>query len=193
MILGQPAKTIIAAMKTMLVHCLRIVLSVFCFAFIVGCSKLSDPTSEELIKTDPPLFLGKAMRDFTTPTVLYDLEGECDPKSFGIEYSYDDVVWTTLPGGCKNSHFKIHVLVNSRKQVYARAKTKFGFTSSAIASIRFLLPPTSPAYSVVTSGNAINEGDLGVQSSMGISMTSAPMASASMKLDSDVTGIVYGK
>ena len=160
---------------------------------MLGCSATPDPSTEELIKTSVPTFSNSTERNFTTGTPQFTLDGECDPISFGLEYSYDQSNWTQISGGCKNSKFSIQVVVNTLKKVYVRAKTKMGYTASAIASIRLVLPPASAAYAVVTSGNAVTEGARGAQNSMGLSMTGVPMVGASKKLNTDVTGIVYGQ
>ena len=159
---------------------------------LVGCIQSSDPTSEELIKLSPPTFGGSSNQFFTTASAKYVLFGECDPRSYGIEYSFDQTNWTAIPSGCQDGQFDISLVISTQKIIYARAKTKKGYTDSAKATIRLALPPTSPSFQIVTAGSALNSDSLGIPFTMSNTMTGKPTASTHFQLQSQITGMVYG-
>jgi hypothetical protein len=163
------------------------------FVYLVSaCVPSGKPTSEELIKTRPPTFMGASTASFTTGTPAYNLIGECDPISYGIEYSYNRITWTNHVPGCVGSAFNIPVITNGLRRIYVRSKTKLGFTDSAIATLRLILPPTSPAFQVVSAGNGANEGDGNTTFTMGI-MDGIPTSTVTEKLDTNITGVVYAQ
>ncbi len=160
-------------------------------AFSAGCSKSGSPSIGELVVTRPPTFGGLLDHNYVTPVTTFSLAGECDPISYGLQYSYNNSSWTDIPGGCPaNGHFTLNFLVTPRKDVWARAVTKNGTSSSAHANVRLLLPPTSPAFSVAQSAGAEEDGN-GNQSVMGINFDNKPMSSVFNKLYTDIVGIVY--
>jgi len=161
------------------------------FVYILSACTSSAPTSEELIKTRQPTFLGLPTGSFTTGTPAYNLDGECDPISYGIEWSYNRVVWNTHAPGCVAGTFSIPVIIPGLRTVYVRSRTKLGFTAPAIASIRFVLPPTAPVFQMVSSGNAATEGDGNVTFTMGVHEGKST-STVTENLDSNITGIVYG-
>lgn len=158
---------------------------------LAACTS-SAPTSEELIKTRPPTFLGASFADFTTGTPAYNLSGECDPISYGIEWSYNNVVWTTHVPGCVASAFTIPVISNGWRNVYVRSRTKLGYTAAGRARIRLILPPTSPIFQMVSAGNGANEGDGNATFTMGVH-EGKPTSTVTENLDSNITGVVYAQ
>lgn len=160
---------------------------------LVACVEPPAGTSEELVKTDPPTFSGSTSQNFTTPTPQYVLIGNCDPRSYGIEYSHDETTWITVPGGCQNGQFSISLTVNAYKKVYARAQTKMGHTSAAYALVRLALPPTTASYQTVVAGSSVSVGELGIPFTMGHAFTGERLTGANFRLNSSLTGIVYGE
>jgi hypothetical protein len=157
---------------------------------LAACVPSSHPTSEELIKTRPPTFMGASTATFTTGTPSYILNGECDPISYGLEFSYNNLTWTTYAPGCVASAFSIPVTSPGLRKVYVRARTKLGFTPPGVATIRLILPPTSPAFQVVSAGHGGVEEDGTSTFTMGI-LDGIPTSTVNEKLDSNITGIVY--
>jgi hypothetical protein len=147
----------------------------------------------ELITTNPPTFLGKSTASFTTTTELFTLNGECDPKSKGLEWSQTGILWTTIAGGCTNGKFSFSLSIPHQKVISVRAVTEVSHTSSAVATITFVQPPTSPTLQVVTAGTQVDNGEAGVQFTMSEVTDGTPMVSATTQLDTHVTGIVYGQ
>lgn len=163
------------------------------FFLLVSCVEPPGTVTEELIKINPPSFSGSTSQNFTTPTPHYILWGDCDPRSYGIEYSYDQTTWITVPGGCQNGQFNLSLTVNAYKKIYARAKSKMGYTQAAYAMVRLALPPTTAAYQAVVAGSSVFEGDPGVPFTMGHAFTGERLSSAGFHLDSSLTGVVYGE
>ena len=162
------------------------------FVILTACAPSGGPQSEEIIKTRIPSFAGLNSTSFVTSTPAFVVSGECDPISYGLEYRYSNTeTWTTIPTGCVNGAFTFDIVVPKQVFVYVRARTKKGWTDSAIADIRLLLPPTSPTFQVVTAGSAIDEGSAGVQFTMGV-VTGERMVAGARNMDVNVTGIVYG-
>lgn len=155
-----------------------------------GCSP--SPSSEELIKTDIPTFDGSENYSATTPTTSFVLLGTCDKKSYGLEYSYDGVSWTLLANDCATGRFSMQLVVRSIVNVLVRAKTKMGHTAAAKATVRFVLPPTSPSFQIVSSGNAVDDTERKVQFTSSTVGEEGHLSSATMNLQTGVTGITYG-
>jgi hypothetical protein len=126
--------------------------------FATGCTQSPNGSVEELLKTAPPTFGGQLARLYTTPSTAFILTGECDPFSYAIEWSYGGSNWTEIAGGCPNRTFSINVLVNRQIYVHVRARTKTGYTPTAIATIRLILPPTSPYLKLVSTSRADDTG-----------------------------------
>jgi hypothetical protein len=157
-----------------------------------ACAPSGSPKSEEIIKTRAPSFSGLNSASFVTSTSAFIISGECDPISYGLEYRFSiSETWTSIPTGCVNGAFTFNIVVPKQVFVYVRARTKKGWTESAIADIRLLLAPTSPAFQVVTAGSAIDDGSTGVQFTMGV-VTGERMVAGAQNIDVNVTGIVYG-
>lgn len=134
--------------------------------------------------------MGSTTASFTTGTPAYNLIGECDPISYGVQYSYNNVTWTTHAPGCASGAFNIPVTSPGRRTVYVRSMTKLGHTAPGIASIRLVLPPTSPAFQQVAAGNGAVEEDGNTTFTMGV-VEGIPTSTVTEKLDSNITGIVY--
>lgn len=166
----------------------------FSYAFInTGCTKSPGGSVEELIKTAPPMFNGSLAATFLSPTSIYNLTGSCDPISYAIEYSLDNQgTWQTLAGGCPSSTFSISVLFSGRKKVFVRAKTKTGYTATAIATIKILLPPTSSSLNFVAGSVSDNEDGQGTQSSTEHTFTSLSDTTGTVKLQTNVMETAYG-
>lgn len=160
---------------------------------LVSCVEPPAGTSIELIKINPPTFAGSSSQNFTTPTPQYVLVGGCDSRSYGIEYSFDAATWIEIPGGCQNEQFSIPLTVTAYKKVYARAKSKMGYTSSAFAWVRLALPPTTASYQTVVAGSAVGVGEPGIPFTMGHAFTGERLTGVNFRLNSSLTGIVYGE
>jgi hypothetical protein len=161
----------------------------------VGCVKSSSPAIEELIKTRPPTFSGSTNFNGTTPSSPYLLNGECDPISYGLEYSYDNATWTDVAGGCPaGGTWSITLVFAGSQTVYARARTKNGYTSVSRAIITIVIPPNASMFSLVASGHSDPHGGLGTQNSIshGIAGTADPLANGAVKLHLEIPGITYG-
>jgi hypothetical protein len=161
----------------------------------VGCVKSSSPSIEELVKTRPPTFSGSTNFNGTTPSSPYLLNGECDTISFGLEYSYDNATWTDISGGCPaTGTFNLTLVFAGSQTVYARARTKNGYTAVSRATITIVVPPNASQFNLVASGNADPEGGLGTQNSLshGIAGTGSPMNNGLVKLHTEIPGVTYG-
>ncbi|WP_413612343.1 hypothetical protein [Bdellovibrio sp. HCB-110] len=167
------------------------ILSILTFA---SCTPASSPlpSSEELIKTEVPTFDGSENYSTTTSTTSFVLLGGCDQKSYGLEYSYDGTSWMLLMNDCATGRFSIHLVVRSVLNVYVRAKTKMGHTAAARATVRFVLPPTSPSFQIVSSGNSVEDIDRKIQFTSSIAGEEGHYTSPTMNLQTGVTGITYG-
>ncbi len=158
----------------------------------VACTKSPGGSVEELIKTAPPMFNGQLTATFYSPTTTHLLTGTCDPISYALEYSLDNQAsWITYPGGCPNATFSVTVLFSSRKKVYVRAKTKTGYTATAIATIRLLLPPTSPVLNFVQSSSSDMEDGRGSQSAIEHTFTSLSDTNGMVKIQTSVVDSAY--
>ncbi len=164
------------------------------FFNVVACTQSGNPRSEELIKTSVPTFSGNQNASFSTGTVLYTLNGECDTISKGLEWSYDNSSWTSIAGGCAAGAFSIIVSVPTFVNVYVRALTKKGYTTPGIAHVQLILPPTTATFQFVTAGNASSfvGGLPGINFTMSGTTTGNPGTSGSHNLETHLTGLVYG-
>ncbi|MDG0816173.1 hypothetical protein [Bdellovibrio svalbardensis] len=179
-------------MNQMVARSKLILLSSFTVCAVSACAPSENPISEDLIKTSPPTFSGLTTQNYTTPSVTFELNGECDTKSFGLEYSFDEQEWIKIPDGCLNGTFKIGLTIAKSKTVFARALTKKGRTSSSQATVRLVLPPTSPAFQTVTAGLSSDEGSKALQFTMSSSIQGKTLVNADFNLNSNVVGVVYG-
>ncbi len=160
-------------------------------SFTFGCTKSPGGSVEELIKTNPPNFDGQLTKTFLAPSTTYELNGNCDPISYGIEWSYNNSTWTEISGGCPNSTFKITVVFSSRKTVYVRARVKTGYTATAIATIKLLLPPTSPSVNMVQGSVSDLEDSTGMQGSLEVLATSFSGTNGTVKLKTSRVDAAY--
>jgi len=143
--------------------------TVHCFLITsIACTKSPGGSVEELIKTGAPNFNGLLQQTFWSPSTVYLLTGNCDPIAYATEWSYDNSTWTEFAGagGCPNGTFSLTVNFSARKKVYVRARTKTGYTATAIATIRLQLPPTSPTLHLANGSSSHDEEGLGMQSSI---------------------------
>jgi hypothetical protein len=157
-----------------------------------ACAPSGSPQVTEIVVTNPPTFGGLLKRSFTTTSFDYTLVGECDPISRGLEYSFDESTWISIPASCPSGGFSLPLRITRLKHVYVRALTKTGTTADAVATIRYLLPPTSPMFTLVSSSRMDDEGSAGMQSSAGITVGPA-MDNGIVKLFPRPLGIEYGQ
>jgi hypothetical protein len=141
------------------------------FLFLISstaCTKSPNGSVEELIKTNPPNFQGSLIKTFWSPSTTYQLDGSCDPIAYGTEWSYNNSSWTEFAGagGCPNGTFTLTINFSSRKIVYVRARTKTGFTATAIATVRLQLPPTSHQLNLVNASASDDEEGQGMQAAL---------------------------
>lgn len=161
------------------------------FVLLTACTKSPGGSVEELIKTNPPNFGGQLTKTFLSPSTSYLLSGNCDPISYGVEWSYNNSTWTEFTGGCPAGTFSLTVVFAGRKTVYVRARTKTGYTATAIATIRLLLPPTSPQLNLVNGSNSDNEDGAGMQSSMESMLTALSTGNGVVTLQSSSVDSAY--
>lgn len=149
-------------------QCLFVCMAHFFLISTVACTKSPGGSVEELIKTDPPMFNGQLTATFYSPSSTYLLTGSCDRISYATEWSYDNSSWTEFAGqgGCPNGTFSLSVNFSGRKRVYVRSRTKTGYTATAIATIRLLLPPTSPNLHFANGSQSDDEEGAGLQGSL---------------------------
>lgn len=159
---------------------------------LIACTKSPGGSVEELIKTNPPNFGGQLTKTFLSPSTTYALSGNCDPISYGVEWSYNNSTWTEFSGGCPNGTFSLNVLFAGRKLVYVRARTKTGYTATAIATIKLLLPPTSPQFNLANGSNSDNEDGAGMQSSTESLATALSATTGTVKIQSSSVDSAYG-
>lgn len=137
--------------------------------FSSGCVKSPENSIDELLKTNQPTFGGQTERMFTTPSTRFTLKGECDPLSYKIEYSYNEISWTEISGACPKGSFSIPVFVEAEIIVYVRARAKFIYTPTSVATVRLALPPSSPHFKLTNSGRSDSESVAnGGQNEMGV-------------------------
>jgi hypothetical protein len=165
------------------------------FFFSTGCTKSPGGSVEELIKTNPPNFGGLLTKTFLSPSTTYQLDGNCDPISYATQWSYDNSNWTDFSGagGCPNGTFTLTVNFAGRKKVYVRSKTKTGYTATAIATIKLLLPPTSPHLNLVNGSSSDNEDNRGMQSSIESMATAISATNGTVKIQSSGVDAAYAQ
>lgn len=139
-----------------------------------GCTKSPNGSVEELIKTGPPNFQGDLIKTFWSPSNIYLLTGSCDPIAYATEWSYNNSTWTEFAGsgGCPNGTFSLTVNFGARKTVYVRARTKTGYTATAIGTIRLQLPPNSHQINLVNASVSDSEEGQGITANMDMLATS---------------------
>jgi hypothetical protein len=129
----------------------------------------------------------------TTPSEDTTLNGTCSPKSFELQYSTDgESTWNTIDGACSSSGtFSIQVHVTKTLKVSVRARSKLSYTASASVTVRYLLPATSPAMTMLASARSDDEGASHVQSAMGTSFDGAAVTDGSIRIGTYLPGMTY--
>jgi hypothetical protein len=157
----------------------------------VGCVQSPDPMVEDLVTVSPPSFNGSADSRISTSSSAFRLIGDCDPNAYKTEYSYDNATWIEVP--CEESHFIIPLIVSNFKSVYARSKGKFSYTTSAKATVRFLLPPTSDSIIAGSSARSDNSDLLGpgTQNFMAPTFQGKALQNTTVKVHSQLPRLVY--
>ncbi len=161
----------------------------------IACTKSPGGSVEELIKTAAPNFNGLLTQTFLSASTTYVLNGNCDPISYGVEWSYNNSTWTEFPGGCPLGTFTLTVNFGGRKKVYIRARTKTGYTATAIATIKLLLPPTSPRLNLVNGSVSDDEEGRGMQASLesvATALSDTTPAATPVKIQSSSVDTAYG-
>lgn len=169
-----------------------------CLLFIcvslASCAKTSsDPQIEELIKTRAPTFDGQAAKTYIVPGTFNTITGECDPISKGLEYSFDASNWTTFVSGCASGSFSVAVISAPRRLLYVRAKTKTGYTSTAVATVRIAVPPTSPVVAAVLSSRTDEDGERGGTNAFTYSFTGDASQNGAHTANFNIIGTAYGQ
>lgn len=172
------------------------VMSIF-VATSVACSQSPAPRVEELIKVTTPTLGGTIERHYTSPSQNFNLTGECDTTSRSLDYSLNGSTWTQFATDCSGETFTVPTLTLTEglTKVYVRAWGKFSATSSAVANVRFVLPPSSPLLtfgSSVKSDSSDRKG-IGTQNIVGDFIPGAPAAAGNLKLHTMVPGIIYSE
>jgi hypothetical protein len=161
--------------------------------FIVSCVKSPGGSVSELVVTDPPRFAGSTNQNYTTATAAFLLVGTCDPASYGLEYSLDQISWTTIAGGCAGGGFNINVnLLSGIINVYARAVTKFAYSTVSVARIRLLLPATSESFAFVSAGNDGEPFTANTQYALESTMTLSTLIGGVYNIQQSLVDVMYG-
>ena len=162
--------------------------------FLVACKGV---ISSEIISTkkeiNQPTFSGKTNASFTSSSITYVVNGECDTNSKGTEWSLDQSTWTNL-GKCTSGTFSFNVTVTGTVVVYARAKTASGVTAVSQASITYMLPPTTMQFSLVNAGYQGHEtlGQADMQYGLESTMTASTLSNANGQvIQSSVVDTIY--
>ena len=163
----------------------------------MGCSASPPPQVEDLIKTSQPTIEGSYNASLTAPATSFVVGGDCDTKSYGIEYSLNSgLIWLDAPNGCgANGKYSLTVTVNPRVHLQVRAKTKFGSTDASKALITLAVPPSSPIGVFATSSASHTEGEEGSQNTVTHAISSGPngsLSSTSYNIDVGVLGAAFG-
>lgn len=161
-------------------------------AGLVACTQSPQGSVEELVKTQRPSFGGKFERRFMTPSKFYVLNGECDPQSYGLFYSYDNSNWTEIPGSCPTGTFAVSLVVNVPTiTVYVRAKTKFSYTEPSVATIVNTRPPTAHFMKLASAGPFNSDGTVATQSEMSF-MSAETLSNGIHSIKTSLVDIIYG-
>lgn len=171
---------------------LRCFVSALLFLYMVACSpESSAPTVEDLVKVSAPTFNNITNALISSPSINYSLQGQCDARAYLTEYSLDGASWTSVE--CTNSSFQIPVKVTGFIQVWARSKGKFSYTSISIATVRFLLPPTSNSLVAASSSKADSSDkiDQGTQNILASSFEGSALQGGTKRVHTNLPGMVY--
>lgn len=160
---------------------------------LVGCKVSTSGSVVELVKTRTPTFGGSESRVYLSPSTTFVLTGECDRISFGLFYSYDRSNWIEIPEGCPENRFSLTINFNREIKVYVRSRLKNGeYTPEAVATIRLILPPTSPFMKLTNSGRADDEmSPNSGQNEMG-SISANTLANTFNVIKTSLVDIIYG-
>jgi hypothetical protein len=97
---------------------------------------------------------------------------------------------------CAAGTFSIPLtLIEGKTSISVRAKGKFSYSDSAVASIRFVLPPTAP-YATMVQSSASDNSDLngrGTQNTVGLNFTGEASSSSQNRMEFYLPGVVYGQ
>jgi hypothetical protein len=162
-----------------------------------ACIKSPAPNVTELLQISPPIFDyvgGEGLK--ITPSRVVELTGSCDRHSYGLEYSLDNGdSWIVIPGACPtNGRFSFILQVSRVQDVLIRAKTKFTYTEESRVTVKYVLPPSSPVLSLVSSASSDDdEFDPSMANVMATTFSGTPLASANTRLHTHIPGMVYAE
>jgi len=164
--------------------------------FFTACVGSPGPDVQDLIKIKAPTFSGSSTKAFTSPSQTFTLSGTCDPLSHSIEYAKDAGSFVIVQNDCLSRTFSIPLtLTEGKTTISVRAKGKFSYSDSAVASIHFVLPPTAPYVTMVQS-SASDNSDLngrGTQNTIGLNFTGESSSSAANRMEFNLPGVIYGQ
>jgi hypothetical protein len=167
------------------------------FSFIAsGCFKSPPPTITELLQVSPPIFDYTHGNGFMlTSSRLTELTGRCDRNSYGLEFSLNGgQSWAAVTGACPTGRFAFKIQVPKSAEVFIRAKSKFSVTEASFIKVRYVIPPTSPTLSLVSSASSDDdEYEPKAASIISSTFSGTPMNSASYRVQIHVPGIVYAQ
>jgi hypothetical protein len=137
---------------------LRPCIYTFCFLIFLGCKGVitSDDLSSVAQSFAQPTFSSSQTNvNLTTPSHTYTLDGFCDKEAIAIEWSTDQVTWTSIPG-CAAGTFSISPLtISTVKKFYVRAKGPQNIYSAvSSAKVTYAFPPSAPDFAFVSAGSA---------------------------------------
>lgn len=175
----------------------KVGIGLFIMIALTACAPSPNPKVQDLVSLSPPTLNGITERAFTSSSNVFVLSGECDSNSLGMEYSKDMAGgnWLEIPDGCSNGTFSIAIkLTKGIETVYVRGRGRFTFTDAAIARIRYLLPPTAPLITAVSSSASNVSDDIGwgTQNAIGIVHSGTPLANSRHRVSTFLPGVIYG-
>jgi hypothetical protein len=127
----------------------------FCFiiSLTTGCAQSPAPSSEDIIKLQPPQFdNGGASGLYLSPAMNYTVTGSCDSAAKWSEYSINDSAWEPLP--CPESVFTLTVLPRPIANIRVRSKGTIKYTAINKASVRYVAAPASNSVLQVASSRS---------------------------------------
>jgi hypothetical protein len=176
------------------------IIRLVCMAMLMSttaCIKSPAPKVTELLQISPPIFDyvgGEGLQ--ITPSRVVELTGRCDRNSYGLEYSLTNGdSWIVIPGACpSNGRFSFILKVSRVQDVLIRAKTKFTYTEESRVTVKYVLPPSSPVLSLVSSASSDDdEFDPSMANVMAPTFSGTPLASANTRLHTHIPGMVYAE
>jgi len=175
--------------------CLHFSFAILLVLFTSACTKSPPPAVSDLVKIGAPNFAGANTKNFTSATQSILISGNCDKLSTELDYSEDGGAWTKFASNCTAGTFSVTVpLPAGMTHVSFRAKGHIDYSSSAIANVQFLLPPSSPTLEFVQS-SASDQSDAvgpGAQTSMSLNMDGVIWSGAANNVITTMPGVVYG-